>query len=94
MMDMGQQKAWRHEPVTGLAQRALLHVTLTALLLLGGGAYMQAKGYFAQYLIEQAWMQTLEDNDTRVLMPSYHDQLTLITCYPLMPYKLAVRTDS
>lgn len=25
------------------------------------GSYMQAKAYFAQYLIEQAWRQTLED---------------------------------
>ncbi|MPY24756.1 class GN sortase [Shewanella psychropiezotolerans] len=50
---MSRLQGWR----TGLC----CTVILTGLLFLGGGSYMQAKAYFAQYLIEQAWRQTLED---------------------------------
>ncbi|WOT06544.1 class GN sortase [Shewanella youngdeokensis] len=43
------------------------HIGITVILFILGaaflaqGGYMQAKAYFAQYLIEQAWQQTLKD---------------------------------
>ncbi|WP_299788889.1 class GN sortase [uncultured Shewanella sp.] len=46
----------------------ILHLTLIgsilifSLTLIGKGTYMQAKAHFAQYLIMQAWEQTLEDS--------------------------------
>ena len=40
-------------------QRMILVITIVACALLFKGGYMQAKAHFAQFLIEQAWNETL-----------------------------------
>lgn len=53
--------------VTAGGRKRRLHRACCWLLLLGGailiaqGGYMQAKAHFAQFLIQQAWLKTLQD---------------------------------
>lgn len=37
-------------------------ILISGIALLGKGTYMQAKAYFAQYLIQQAWDRTLQEH--------------------------------
>ncbi|WP_374702374.1 class GN sortase [Shewanella sp. GutDb-MelDb] len=59
--------AYRHAAVRFSFTYRRLHIGFTCLLFILGltfvsqGAYMQAKAYFAQFLIQQAWQKTLDD---------------------------------